>query len=70
MSNFNCEYCGKPIIDTPRGHVTGCEHYPLSGVEGNGAWGNTYRLHLGRGEDHGYAAFMADTYCNRYLKDR
>lgn len=30
MSSFNCEHCGKPILDTPRGYVTGCEHYPLS----------------------------------------
>ena len=29
MSNFNCETCGKPIIDSPRGYTTGCEHYPL-----------------------------------------
>ena len=29
MSNFLCEHCGKPIIDSPRGYVTECKHYPL-----------------------------------------
>ena len=28
MSNFNCEHCGAACIDSPRGYVTGCEHYP------------------------------------------
>ena len=28
MSNFACEYCGVICYDTPRGYVTGCEHYP------------------------------------------
>lgn len=28
MSNFNCPHCGKPCIDSPRGYVTGYEHYP------------------------------------------
>ena len=28
MSNFYCEKCGKPCIDSPIGYVTGCEHYP------------------------------------------
>ena len=30
MSNFICEKCGKEIIDSPDGYVTGCEHYPVS----------------------------------------
>lgn len=28
MSNFFCEACGAYCEDTPRGYVTGCEHYP------------------------------------------
>jgi len=30
MSNFRCDICGKNILDSPRGYVTGCPHYPLS----------------------------------------
>ena len=30
MSSFNCEHCGKAIIDTRDGYVTECKHYPLS----------------------------------------
>lgn len=29
MSSFYCEKCGEAIIDTPRGYITGCKHYPL-----------------------------------------
>jgi len=29
MSSFNCDQCGKPIIDTDNGYVTECEHHPL-----------------------------------------
>ncbi len=29
MSSFFCEYCGKEIIDTENGYITGCEHYPI-----------------------------------------
>ena len=29
MSNFNCEQCGKPIIDSENGYVNGCEHYAI-----------------------------------------
>ena len=29
MSNFTCPHCGKDIIDSPRGYITGCEHYPI-----------------------------------------
>ncbi|MFA6358813.1 MAG: hypothetical protein WCY09_09185 [Candidatus Omnitrophota bacterium] len=30
MSSFNCEKCGKPILDAPNtGYYTECEHYPL-----------------------------------------
>lgn len=32
MSNFNCEHCGAACIDSPRGYVTGCEHYPAEGT--------------------------------------
>ena len=28
MSNFICEECGAVIVDTPKGYITGCEHYP------------------------------------------
>lgn len=28
MSNFKCEHCGTDCIDSPRGYVIGCEHYP------------------------------------------
>ena len=28
MSHFNCEKCGTLLIDTDRGYITGCEHYP------------------------------------------
>lgn len=27
MSSFTCEHCGKQIIDTPDGYITGCNHY-------------------------------------------
>ncbi|MFA5753366.1 MAG: hypothetical protein WC910_09880 [Bacteroidales bacterium] len=29
MSSFYCEHCGALCSDTPRGYVTGCEHYPV-----------------------------------------
>jgi len=29
MSNFTCEVCGAPIIDSPLGYITECIHYPL-----------------------------------------
>lgn len=29
MSNFTCPHCGTNIIDSPRGYITGCEHYPI-----------------------------------------
>ncbi|OHB71850.1 MAG: hypothetical protein A2W23_06270 [Planctomycetes bacterium RBG_16_43_13] len=28
MSNFNCDYCGKAILDSENGYVTECTHYP------------------------------------------
>lgn len=28
MSSFYCEHCGKAILDTEDGFITGCEHYP------------------------------------------
>ena len=27
MSSFFCDKCGKAIIDTDYGYITGCEHY-------------------------------------------
>ena len=29
MSSFLCSECGAEIIDTPRGYVTECPHWPL-----------------------------------------
>jgi len=29
MSSFICEFCGKEIIDTENGYITGCKHYPI-----------------------------------------
>ena len=29
MSSFICEFCGKEIIDTEDGYITGCKHYPI-----------------------------------------
>jgi hypothetical protein len=31
MSSFICEFCGKEIIDSPKGYITECEHYPKGG---------------------------------------
>ena len=28
MSSFKCEICGMTCIDTPKGYITGCSHYP------------------------------------------
>ena len=33
MSSFVCSACGTLIIDSPRGYLTGCEHWPLEGQE-------------------------------------
>lgn len=66
MGNFACEECGKHIIDSPRGYITGCKHYPLSGKNKvKSAWAETYHLNLSKGYDHGYAAYMADQYCDK-----
>lgn len=32
MSNFQCEKCGTICYDTPKGYVTGCQHYPADWV--------------------------------------
>lgn len=29
MSSFYCPKCQKLIQDTPRGYITGCEHFPI-----------------------------------------
>ena len=29
MSSFICEYCGEHILDSEKGYITGCKHYPL-----------------------------------------
>lgn len=29
MSNFICPECGKEIIDSLKGFLTGCPHYPI-----------------------------------------
>jgi len=47
MSSFICEICGKEIIDTLRGYVTACEHYPLE----NFNWKSlTYTINIPIGE--------------------
>lgn len=28
MSNFYCEKCGIPVIDSNKGYIAGCKHYP------------------------------------------
>lgn len=28
MSSFYCELCGAACLDSERGYITGCEHYP------------------------------------------
>lgn len=30
MSSFQCEHCATVIIDTPKGRIKGCEHYPTT----------------------------------------
>ena len=35
MSSFKCEHCNEDIIDTPKGYITGCEHYPLETIKGH-----------------------------------
>lgn len=69
MSNFKCEHCGENIIDSPRGYITGCSHYPLSGPnKKKSAWATTYYKELAKGYDHGWAAHASDEYCKRYSK--
>ena len=29
MTSYQCEHCDKEIIDTPKGRINGCDHYPL-----------------------------------------
>lgn len=31
MSHFACPHCGAAQIDSPRGYVAGCSHYPPEG---------------------------------------
>jgi hypothetical protein len=33
MSNFKCDKCGTDIIDSEKGYITGCIHYPLKTIE-------------------------------------
>jgi hypothetical protein len=33
MSSFMCEKCGKFILDTPKGYISGCAHYPIETAE-------------------------------------
>ena len=35
MSNFACDKCGVTCQDTPRGYITGCEHYPPNVLSDN-----------------------------------
>lgn len=59
MSNFYCDKCGKAIIDSPRGYITGCIHYPLT------AWMRIYIETLEQGKTHGEARAAADEYCRQ-----
>lgn len=45
MSSFICEHCGKNIIDTPTGYVTGCEHWPIEpkSKPRERIWADSYR---------------------------
>lgn len=29
MSHFICPECGAHIVDSPRGYLSGCSHYPM-----------------------------------------
>jgi len=29
MSSFYCPTCGKSIIDSPKGYISGCKHYKI-----------------------------------------
>lgn len=33
MSSFKCEICHKDIIDTAKGYVTECPHYPIEKIK-------------------------------------
>lgn len=33
MSSFHCPHCGTAILDSPRGYVTECRHYPLEKID-------------------------------------
>lgn len=35
MISFHCNQCGVAILDSERGYVTGCQHFPL---EPDGGW--------------------------------
>lgn len=53
MSSFQCPECGKNIIDTLNGYVTGCEHYPIEDfTELSGK-------HMSDGKDQAEADLMA-----------
>ena len=32
MSSFKCSKCGVDILDTEKGYITGCKHYPLENI--------------------------------------
>lgn len=38
MSNFSCEKCGAECIDSHRGYITGCEHYPPDWCKCGAGW--------------------------------
>lgn len=33
MSNFRCEICDIDILDTEKGYIAECEHYPIEVVD-------------------------------------
>ena len=63
MSSYYCEHCGAAIIDSPKGYVTGCEHWPMGKYSG---WNHVYHEALERGYTNDEAIRAADDYCRRF----
>jgi hypothetical protein len=44
MSSFTCNFCGVAIVDSPRGYLTGCKHFPSGKIKpGTHVSGNLIR---------------------------